>query len=201
MPLLLDDLKADPGEALTAVLARIPIDAWQSGILAWKNAFVQPASHLDIWLYIGFGSLAAVIIWFLLRLISQKNKEDIIKDALTMTVIGFVLTLAGGLPLWISKTTLALSFPENRVRFISASRSSIRGRAACRKFPKPKPVTGRFEARSIAVWRMVIRPQSPPPKNDFCIRFTKPGANPMHNTTATTTAEPVAIQRSFRFLI
>ena len=113
-PLLLDDLEADTGEALTGVLARIPRDAWQSGIIAWGNTFVQQASHMDSCLYIGLGSLAAVIICFILHRLSQKDIKGSVRDALMLTAIGCVLTLAGGLPLWISKTTLALSFPENR---------------------------------------------------------------------------------------
>lgn len=113
-PLLLDDLRANPGEALSILLTRIPSDMQRSVFSAWKNAILHVPYFLESWHYIGFGIAASALIWFFLRRLSTNNPKTSKKNAVIMIGCGLALTLVSGLPLWISKMPLALSFPENR---------------------------------------------------------------------------------------
>ncbi len=113
-PLLLDDLKANPGEAISSIFTRIPIDMQLSGVFAWRNAIQHKPYYLEHWLYFGLGITAAILIGFIVWRYALTTKLVKSKDAIVMIAIGLVLTLVSGLPLWIAKIPLALSFPENR---------------------------------------------------------------------------------------
>jgi hypothetical protein len=124
-PLLLQELANDAQSALAGLWARIPTDIWKSSGLAWAQIFPSnerltllgnPSNrvHLDFWMNLCVGLVIALLPWTALRQVNKDQPQGRLNTSIVFLGLGLVLLFAGGVPLWISKTPLALSFPENR---------------------------------------------------------------------------------------
>ena len=125
-PLLLREIAGDPESALAGLWARIPTDIWKSSGLAWAQILPSnneeltlldnPSNrvHLDFWMNLCVGLVNALLPWIVLRQVNKDQPQGRLNTSIAFLSMGLVLLLAGGVPLWISETPLALSFPENR---------------------------------------------------------------------------------------
>jgi hypothetical protein len=111
-PLLLVEIGQNPNSAAGYLLARIPSDLWQSGVLAWVRIF-NPVLF-EGWFKIGMGLLSAVVFCFLFRNCIQEKAGERLRISLLFIALGLLSMLTGGLPLWVSRTPLEISFPANR---------------------------------------------------------------------------------------
>ena len=123
-PLLIREFASDAQSALSGLWTRVPLDIWKSSGAAWAQIFPiskeltllgNPSNQvrLDIWTYLCVGSVISLLPWTALRHIDEEQKEKL-NTSIFFLSLGLALLLVGGAPLWMSKTPLALSFPENR---------------------------------------------------------------------------------------
>ena len=141
-PLLLADLAGSPLITISQAAARAASDIWLSGVAAWGSPLRASAPGTWVWQPI----LSGVVVFGMLLLAARETRSEaekpLRKDGLLLAGMGVAAMLAGGTPLWISQTPLALTSPWSRTTLCLMIGSCIAAVGAAWLLP--------------AVWRRVI---------------------------------------------
>lgn len=114
---LLADLRSQPIAATLALIKSVSADLWLVSAKAWALAFHFPVISTDgplTTLFYAFVAAATALLTTILLWRTRDETQQKYSFALWPIGLGFVTMLAAGIPYWLAKFDVTLSFPADR---------------------------------------------------------------------------------------
>jgi hypothetical protein len=130
-PILLQELRDDPGGALRGLLKTIASDFWEVSFRAWWNKLPALGSLETLWPYIGIVlgavSLTFLYLLYLARSVSPAENQPSPGTNWSMQaiVVGIWTFMVCGWPVWLTQLKISLLFPFDRFTLITMLSTAI----------------------------------------------------------------------------
>lgn len=139
-PTVVSSISTSPLPVLLQMISKAFKDLLTSGVLAWTDIYRLPGSGSALWIYLGIFLITAAAVFFHFKKEQQLNlePEKTEKWGWTFLVIGIIVMIAGGIPLWSAGLPVELTYPWDRTTLPFMLGACISLAALIEIFFKPK---------------------------------------------------------------